>query len=54
MKQIRSLLSLGCLLVVLNSLGWAEVFAQAGGQASVIEGGQKRREGRVVRHPEHQ
>jgi iron(III) transport system substrate-binding protein len=46
MKQIRSLLSVGCLLVVLNSLGWAEVFAQAVGQASVIEGAKK--EGKVV------
>jgi iron(III) transport system substrate-binding protein len=46
MEQIRSLLSLGCLLVVLISLGWAEVFAQAGGQASVIEGAKK--EGKVV------
>jgi len=31
---------------MLNSLGWAEVFAQAGGQASVIEGAKK--EGKVV------
>src|SRR4030095_6184041 len=46
MKQIRSLLSLRCVWVWLNSLGWAEVLAQAGGQASVIEGAKK--EGRVV------